>query len=828
MKTRRLKPALRGGLLLSAVLVGALASQPAMAAVPAWPTYHLNNNRDGNNTAEGPFSPGSTPAWQKGLDGAIYAEPLVLGNQVLVATEEDTVYSLDIHTGAVNWSQQVRTPSGSSVPLFPVSQQAQSGCGNIFPLGVTGTPVIDPANNQLYVVAAAWDGVHNTSIHHYFWALDLGAGGNPVVAGVVVDGPANQGFDPHNEQQRSALALRDGHVYVTYGGLAGDCFAYNGWIVRIDENGTGILSLNVTLAAGLGQRGGIWAPSGPAIDAAGNIYVATGNGNTLDNSQPSDLSDSVVKLSPTLAVLDHFTPTNWGDENRADLDLGANSPLLLSGGLLYQGGKTGAYLLNTASLGGGNDKGGQLFFSSICAGFAGNAYDAATDVIYAACNDGVRALQVHRANTGSCSTTTTPCFTVKWRGPGDASAPPILAGGKLWVRGRTFGYNSNNPPTTKLYGLDPASGDATVELNGIDASAHFGTPTLISGTLIIGSGSTLFAYTRPPLNWYPLGGTFVGRTAVGTNGDGRLEGFARAAGGAIAHGWQTAPSGGWTAWYPLGGALAGDPTVATNRDGRLEVFAVGNDGRLWHAWQVAPSSSWTAWYPLGGSFTGRPAVEVNRDGRLEVFLHGTDNAVWHIWQDAPGQGWTAPVSLGGTTANDPAVGLNNDGRIEAVARRSDNTTWHTWQVSPGGGWTDWYSLGGSTTGAPAVLGNTDGRLEVFGLGVDHTVAHTWQTAPSGGWGGFQSLGGNFTVDPTTTRNRDGRLEAFAVDAAGLAWHNPQASPGGGWSGWASLPVFASAAQPSVGMNADGRLELLDRSSDGSTWHDWQKTPGHNW
>ncbi|GAC1579954.1 MAG: hypothetical protein NVS3B24_14400 [Candidatus Dormibacteria bacterium] len=451
-----------------------------MPAEADWTTYHRDNHRTGELAGDGAVPANPASAWKTALDGLIYAEPLVYGNQVIVATEENTVYSLDLQSGRVNWSQSVAGTGGHPVP------RNQLPCGNLATTGVTGTPVIDPVSGKLFLVAESWDGVNQASDHHYFWALDLNRRGNPTVAGTSADPPS--GFDPRTHQHRAAMAIANGAVYFAYGGRSGDCEPYHGWVGRINQDGTNFIATNVTAR---GARGGIWAPSGPAIDDAGNVFVATGNGNQGDNAATADLTDSVVKLSADLAILDHFTPIDWGTENIDDTDLGSTGPLLLGSGLVYQVGKSGtAYLLNSASLGGGQNSGGAAWQGAVCQGYGGSAYKAATDVIFSTCSDGVRALKLHRVGSGACGGGTEPCLEQLWRGPGDASGPPIVAGHTVWVRSDTFGSGS-----VTLYGLDEATGQTTTSLGGLDGSAHFVTPTVASGTLLMTVGSAVQAWT---------------------------------------------------------------------------------------------------------------------------------------------------------------------------------------------------------------------------------------------------------------------------------------------------------------------------------------------
>jgi hypothetical protein len=207
-------------------------------------------------------------------------------------------------------------------------------------------------------------------------------------------------------------------------------------------------------------------------------------------------------------------------------------------------------------------------------------------------------------------------------------------------------------------------------------------------------------------NWTSLGapGNLSANPSVGKNADGRLEAFAWTVGvdaaKALWHIWQTAPGTTWSNWFSSGGPLTGfvlesSPTIAENQDGRLEGFAIGAGGALWHIWQVVPNGTWSNWALLGIPSTtnniSAPAVGKNQDGRLEVFVIGADGALWHIWQTSPGGTWGSWASLGAqsssvTVIGDPFVTENGDGRLEAFAIGSDDALWHTWQVSPGGSW----------------------------------------------------------------------------------------------------------------------------------------------
>src|SRR5437588_4178248 len=171
-----------------------------------WTTYHRDNKRTGY-IASTPDAHSLTRTWRRQLDGAVYAEPLVVGKHVIVATEGDSLYALDPTTGGVQWHTNV----GSPVPLSSLP------CGNIDPLGITGTPVYDPQTRLVFAVAEV------SGPAHILVGVDVSTGKVKVRRSVDVDG-----MEPRVHQQRAALALSGGMVYIAYGGLYGDCGNYHG------------------------------------------------------------------------------------------------------------------------------------------------------------------------------------------------------------------------------------------------------------------------------------------------------------------------------------------------------------------------------------------------------------------------------------------------------------------------------------------------------------------------------------------------------------------------------------------------------------------------
>ncbi|HSU53178.1 MAG TPA: hypothetical protein VLT36_03880 [Candidatus Dormibacteraeota bacterium] len=350
-------------------------------------TYHNDNLRTGANLGETNLTLANLnpknfgKLFSYGLDGDVYAQPLYVSglnvgsnkthNVVFVATEHNSVYALDADTNAVPSGGVLWKVNLGPSAATPNSDFGSSGSVEIVPeIGITGTPVIDLVSGTLFVVALT----HETGAYfHKLHALNIITGAershSPVViAGTISGNGAGStngvlAFDPTQHLQRCALTLANGIVYVAFASHA-DTDPFHGWLFgysvanlqpqpKFVFNSTPN-STTDAFGAHAGEAG-IWmGGSGPAVDAGGNLYLATGNGSfNAGTNSGTEYGCSFLKFSTFggLLVADYFTPNDQQFLNNNDLDLGAVMLLPDQPGsvphLLVGSGKAGAaWLLN--------------------------------------------------------------------------------------------------------------------------------------------------------------------------------------------------------------------------------------------------------------------------------------------------------------------------------------------------------------------------------------------------------------------------------------------------------------------------------------------------
>jgi hypothetical protein len=341
-----------------------LSSGPAEAVHVL--TQHYDNARTGANTSETVLTPSNVNVnqfgklWNYPVDGSIYAQPLyvqgltiggVMRNVVFVATMNNTVYAFNADgSGSPLWSRNLGPAVALPHPGLGTGNYCSTYRDISTQIGIVGSPAIDIATSTLYVVAKTNEG---GTLFDRIHALDLATGAEKMGGPVAVAGSVNgKVWTSLRHNQRSSLAVANGRVYVTYAAYC-DANPYWGWVFGYSASNLAAAPVIYNDAAD-GSQAGIWmSGNGPNIDAAGNLYVISGNGTVNAHNGGQSLGNAVIKLSPTLQLLDWFVPYNFAALNSADQDLGACGGLLIPGTSLYlASGKEGkVYVLATNNLG---------------------------------------------------------------------------------------------------------------------------------------------------------------------------------------------------------------------------------------------------------------------------------------------------------------------------------------------------------------------------------------------------------------------------------------------------------------------------------------------
>jgi chitodextrinase len=328
----------------------------AVTDLSAITTYHNDVARTGQNLQEYALTPATVAGaafgklWSCPLDGSVYAQPLYVANLsigggthnvLIVATMHDSVYAFDAdNPGCVTYwhTSLIYTSAG-------ITSTNPGGCADIVTeIGITGTPVIDPASQTIYLVASTTESGNYVQRLH---ALSLATGAEQANSPVAIvasvtgtgDGASSVSFNPQYANQRAGLALADGEVFIAWSSHC-DQNSWHGWVMSYDET---LLSQSAVFnSTPNGSAGGIWMAGGaPAIDAAGNMFVPTGNG-TFDDTHDlvppaaplNDFGESFVNLNPTtLAVQDFYTPSQSLSWSAQDLDLASAGVVVLPDGM---------------------------------------------------------------------------------------------------------------------------------------------------------------------------------------------------------------------------------------------------------------------------------------------------------------------------------------------------------------------------------------------------------------------------------------------------------------------------------------------------------------
>jgi hypothetical protein len=412
--------------------------------------------------------------------GPVNAQPLYWdggdGGQdlLLVFTEQNEVIAVDPISGARIWSRTLAAPAARS----------ELPCGDISPLGITGTPVIDPARKLIFLDAMV------SGPHHRVYAVSV-VDGSVVGSPVDVD-TAVSGFVSSVQNQRGALALLGSILYVPYGAHAGDCEAFSGWIVGIDTTGA-----TAAQSVRFGPGAGIWAVPGVAV-ADGVLWVGTGN---TTGGTPWKGGEGILRLSPgptfSGATADYYAPSGWLSLDTADLDLGSSGaiPFDAAGAKLVAAlGKDGSlYLSNRTDLGG---IGGGALAHSIASGAmitapaiiptADGALLAWTGPSFCS-GSNTRVIAAQKITAGPpVGSTTAWCVPYAGRGVPIATTTDGSAEAIVWAAGAEG--------DGRVYALDAASGQILFAGGQVEMS-RFNAPIVAKGRVYVAGNGGAYAFT---------------------------------------------------------------------------------------------------------------------------------------------------------------------------------------------------------------------------------------------------------------------------------------------------------------------------------------------
>jgi hypothetical protein len=331
--------------------------QSGSSKAPAGPpsisvaTYHFDNARSGIQSQETILTPTNVNSTAFGklfsvpVDGIVQAQPLIAGNVTMsdgqshdilfIATQNDSVYAVDASNGSAAPFWKVSLLNAGETPVSANDVQ----CADIQPtIGITGTPVLDTTNQILYLVSKSKDASGN--FHQRLHALKFLDGSEslngPAEVSASVPGSASDGlngvvqFNPKMQLQRSALALSNGTVWITWASHC-DLQPYHGWVMGYNSSDLSKQTY-VFNDTPNGTEGGIWMSSGgPSFDASGNMFLVSGNGDL--NTTSGDYGESAMRLTPnatgSLVVADYFSPFNNDYLTYYDADMGISGAVLL-------------------------------------------------------------------------------------------------------------------------------------------------------------------------------------------------------------------------------------------------------------------------------------------------------------------------------------------------------------------------------------------------------------------------------------------------------------------------------------------------------------------
>ncbi|MGN6588656.1 MAG: InlB B-repeat-containing protein [Solirubrobacterales bacterium] len=506
--------------------LGALAAVAALACLlpAAASASPLTTSADSLRTGWYPDQPQLTPGlledggfgqnFDTPVQGQVYAQPLVDGDVTFVATEDNWIYGIDRRSGAILWERNVGGPWNP----------ADLACEDLLPnVGITGTPVIDPATGVAYFLAKSYASENSGPAVWKMHAVDVETGVEEPNFPVEISGEAENlpgvDFEPTHQLQRPGLLLMNGVVYAGFGSHC-DTLPYQGWIVGISTGGT-----KEAMWAAAEEGGAVWqAGGGLASDGEGQILFSTGNSFGPEpfptSTPPSDLGEAVVRLGVQpgggLEATDFFEPWNRQALDEGDKDLGSGAPLALpsqyfgtasSPDLLVEAGKQNlVYLLNRDDLGGfgqgPEEKNKDLQEVTITHGVFGSpsVWPGDGGYVYLPTNGSLEMLKYSVNLAGEprlALVAESPAHSLRF----GSGSPTVTSNGTtsgsaiVWVTSRCTNAIECGPSTLTAYAAVPSGTSANRLWSGeIGTPTKFARPAASGGRIYVGTAGHLLAF----------------------------------------------------------------------------------------------------------------------------------------------------------------------------------------------------------------------------------------------------------------------------------------------------------------------------------------------
>ena len=494
--TKRLYPA---ALAVGLAVIGAAPS--TLGAAVQVTTYHGDQQRTGWNSQETALTPATvgSAAFKQlnsvALDSQVDTQPLYMGGQTItgqgthnviyLGTENDTVYGIDADSGAVLLKRNFGTP-------IQINQLPGACDNNANVVGITATPVIDPATNTLYVITYTFE---NSAAIYRMHALDLGSLADkvtPVVlsgSGTLNPSNAKYAFSANYARSRPALALANGNVYAAFTSFCDfNANVARGWVLGWNASSLRPLPQPTLLNRESSTTNNyflstVWMSGyGIGVDNAGSLFVVTGNGDPAGTAYnpPYGIAESVVKISPDLTTIQSiFTPAGGNGSDYKSLE--AIDGDFSSGGVMIiptqpgpthpnmavAAGKFGAmYLMDSNNLGGYNQgtaayPDNVLNAYTIGSCYCGASYFKGTDGIGRVVSSGSNTAVVWKINNGVNPSLSQESISAPIvNGTNNGFFTTISSNGAqaksqvIWALGRPI---SSTPGTVNLYAFDPST-----------------------------------------------------------------------------------------------------------------------------------------------------------------------------------------------------------------------------------------------------------------------------------------------------------------------------------------------------------------------------------